>query len=92
MLNSSQKQAVEYTKGPLLIVAGAGTGKTTVITKKIAYLIEGGPGGNEKPVTFSIRGEDIKEISKLADKVEKIVRSTTGTVRRKVFDRRGNAY
>src|SRR3989339_1015109 len=39
-LNVSQKQAIEYTDGPLLIIAGAGTGKTTVITQKIAYLIE----------------------------------------------------
>ncbi len=39
-LNKAQNEAVKYTDGPLLIVAGAGTGKTTVITKKIAYLIE----------------------------------------------------
>lgn len=39
-LNPSQKQAVEYLDGPLIIVAGAGTGKTTVITQKIARLIE----------------------------------------------------
>lgn len=39
-LNKAQKQAVEYTDGPLLIVAGAGTGKTTVITEKIRYFIE----------------------------------------------------
>ncbi len=39
-LNPSQKKAIEYTGGPLLIVAGAGTGKTMVITKKISYLIE----------------------------------------------------
>jgi len=39
-LNKSQREAVEHVKGPLLIVAGAGTGKTTVITKKINYLIE----------------------------------------------------
>jgi DNA helicase-2/ATP-dependent DNA helicase PcrA len=39
-LNKAQKQAVEYIDGPLLIVAGAGTGKTSVITEKIRYLIE----------------------------------------------------
>lgn len=41
-LNQAQEQAIQYTDGPLLIVAGAGTGKTTVITEKIAYLIEKG--------------------------------------------------
>ena len=39
-LNKEQKEAVLHNKGPLLIVAGAGTGKTTVITQRIAYLIE----------------------------------------------------
>lgn len=40
MLNIEQKKAVLYNKGPLLIVAGAGTGKTTVIVEKIKYLIK----------------------------------------------------
>ena len=39
-LNIRQNEAVTHIKGPLLIVAGAGTGKTSVITEKIAYLIE----------------------------------------------------
>ena len=39
-LNIDQKKAVEHTDGPLLIIAGAGTGKTKVITSKILYLIE----------------------------------------------------
>lgn len=39
-LNDAQKTAVTHQAGPLLIIAGAGTGKTTVITRRIAYLIE----------------------------------------------------
>ena len=40
VLNKEQIQAIEHGKGPLLIIAGAGTGKTTVITERIKYLIE----------------------------------------------------
>ncbi len=39
-LNDKQKEAVLYNDGPLLIIAGAGAGKTKTLTTKIAYLID----------------------------------------------------
>ena len=39
-LNAKQKEAVEYLEGPLLVLAGPGTGKTQLLSEKVAYILE----------------------------------------------------
>ena len=45
-----------------------------------SMLLQGGPGGAQKPVTLSIRGDDLSQLQKIADKVEAIVKTTPGSV------------
>lgn len=68
-LNREQKQAIEYNNGPLLIIAGAGTGKTTVITEKIRYLIDKKKAKPEEILALTFTEKAATEMEERVDKI-----------------------
>ncbi|MDD5072099.1 MAG: UvrD-helicase domain-containing protein, partial [Patescibacteria group bacterium] len=68
-LNKEQKEAVTFNGGPLLIVAGAGTGKTTVITQRLGYLIETGKAKPEEILAVTFTDKAAEEMEDRVDKL-----------------------
>ena len=68
-LNEEQLEAVTFGEGPLLIVAGAGTGKTTVITRRIAYLIEQKSLKPEEILAVTFTDKAAEEMEERVDKL-----------------------
>src|SRR5258708_19906428 len=66
-LNKEQLQAIRHGSGPLLIIAGAGTGKTTVITERVKYLIEKGLAKPEEILALTFTEKAAREMEERID-------------------------
>jgi DNA helicase-2/ATP-dependent DNA helicase PcrA len=68
-LNDQQKKAIEFGEGPFLIVAGAGTGKTTVITQRLAWLIAQGKARSDEILALTFTEKAAGEMEERVDQL-----------------------
>lgn len=68
LLNPQQRKAVEHGDGPLMIIAGAGTGKTTVVTERIKYLIASGKALPQEILALTFTEKASREMEERVDK------------------------
>ncbi|MDR2164842.1 MAG: UvrD-helicase domain-containing protein [Zoogloeaceae bacterium] len=81
-LNARQQEAIRYLDGPLLVLAGAGSGKTRVIARKIAYLVEhcGMPPHSIAAITFTN-----KAAREMRERAGKLIPDAAGELRISTF-------
>ena len=87
-LNKEQREAVEHIEGPCLVLAGAGSGKTKVLTTRIANMINNGIySGNILAITFTN-----KAAKEMKDRVVSLIGSTANNIQISTFHSLGLEY
>ena len=71
-LNAMQREAVLTTEGPLLLLAGAGSGKTTVLINRIANLLRFGSGSDSNLVPDTVTDEDVLFLEGLQEPISEL--------------------